>query len=298
LPVHCHPATAFNPTEKESVLRTRGQSATYWIGISWTRRLKSSHNKAPNLLDAAIIHWIGCIPWKIPTQKSHHINSAGDREGMTTDRQMAMMYADQEAVITALHAIGDHDLADRLERCAAVRRERRHGDGWPRVCRSLACAWCRRPMIRAWWFGMSGWTAEATMWSLAVIPLHPSAGLSDAVRRLRRGLRDVRDRRARQSRRWRDVCCAGMIGGDHAALVMIIHEAIDRHEVQDVLHHRWPDVVVKSLEREEPAVAMSPVDAADLGRCRRGIEPLRIVIMPQGDRQVAAPMIEPMPVLV
>ena len=87
-------------------------------------------------------------------------------------------------------------------------------------------------------------------------------------------------------------CLAGMIDGDHAALVMIIHEGIDRREVEDVLGHRWPDVVVKGLEREEPMVAMSPGDATDLGRCRRGIEPLRIVIMPQRDRQIAAPVVE------
>ena len=42
------------------------------------------------------------------------------------------------------------------------------------------------------------------------------------------------------------------------ALVMITHEGIDCWEVQDVLRHRWPDVVVKSLEHEEPTVAMLP----------------------------------------
>jgi hypothetical protein len=52
-----------------------------------------------------------------------------------------------------------------------------------------------------------------------------------------------------------------------------------------VLCRRWPDVVVKGLEQEEPAVAMTAEDAADLGRCRRGVEPLRIVVMPQYDRQ-------------
>ena len=90
-----------------------------------------------------------------------------------------------------------------------------------------------------------------------------SAGLPDAVRRLRRGLRDVRDRMARRQRRWREVCFAGMAGGDGTALVMITHEGVDRHEVEDVLRRRWPDVVVKSLEQEEPAVAMTA------GRCCR-----------------------------
>jgi hypothetical protein len=43
---------------------------------------------------------------------------------MTTDHQMAMMYATQHEVITALLSIGDPDLADRLERCVTARRER------------------------------------------------------------------------------------------------------------------------------------------------------------------------------
>jgi hypothetical protein len=55
---------------------------------------------------------------------------------------------------------------------------------------------------------------------------------------------------------------------------------------------------MKSLEQEQLAVAMSPNDAADLGRCHRGVEPLRIVVMPQQDRQVASGGVEPMRVLV
>jgi hypothetical protein len=127
---------------------------------------------------------------------------------------------------------------------------------------------------------MCRWSAEAATSSLAIIPMHSSAGLPDAVRRLRRGWRDVRDRMARHRRSWRDVGCAGMAGGDGIALVLISHEGVDRHEVETVLRRRWPEVVVKEPEQEEPTVAMSPSDAADLGRCRRGVEPLRIVVMP------------------
>jgi hypothetical protein len=36
---------------------------------------------------------------------------------MTTDHQMAMAYAAQQEVITALQVIGEPDLAGRLERC-------------------------------------------------------------------------------------------------------------------------------------------------------------------------------------
>jgi hypothetical protein len=154
-------------------------------------------------------------------------------------------------------------------------------------------------MIRSWWAGMCQWSGAATTSSLAIIRLHLSAGLPDAVRRLRRGLRDVRDRTARCRNLWRDVSFVGMAGGDGTALVLITHEGVDRHEVEDVLHPRWPDAIVKSLEREEPIVAMSPTDAASLGRCRRGVEPLRVVVMPQKGRQVIiSPMIEPMQVIV
>jgi hypothetical protein len=212
---------------------------------------------------------------------------------MTTDRQMAKAYAVQEEVIAALRSIGDLNLAERLEDCTTTRLARHSRSGWPHICRSAACVWCRRPMMRAWWNGIRQWTAEATTRSLAITPLHLSAGLPDAVRRLRRGLRDVRDRMARHKRQWREVSFAGMAGGDHMAWVLVSHQDIDRREIENVLRHRWPDLVMKSLENEEPGVAMLPGDAAALGRCRRGVEPLRIVIMPQHDRQIASPHVAP-----
>jgi hypothetical protein len=74
---------------------------------------------------------------------------------------------------------------------------------------------------------------------------------------------------------------------------------VDQREVEAVLRRRWPDVVVKTLEQERPAVAMTAQDAADLGSRRRGVEPLRIVVMPQHDRQaITVPVVEPMPVVV
>jgi hypothetical protein len=94
---------------------------------------------------------------------------------------------------------------------------------------------------------------------------------------------------------------AGLMGGDHKALVMISHQDVDRCEVMEVLRGRWPDVVVKELEREEPAWSMMADDAADLGNRRRGVEPLRIVILPQRIQRVAiAPtrVIAPMPLVV
>lgn len=93
---------------------------------------------------------------------------------------------------------------------------------------------------------------------------------------------------------------AGLLGGDHKALVMISHQGIDRREVLEILHPRWPNVLVKELEQEDPTWTMTPDEAAVLGSRRRGVEPLRIVIMPQKVQRVTVaptPVIEPMPVL-
>ena len=72
---------------------------------------------------------------------------------------------------------------------------------------------------------MCQWTAGATA-SLAILSIE-----RDGVPRLRRGLRDVRDRMVRRSRRWCNVCFAGMAGGDGTALVLVSHEGLDRYEV-------------------------------------------------------------------
>jgi hypothetical protein len=90
-----------------------------------------------------------------------------------------------------------------------------------------------------------------------------------------------------------------MAGGDGTALVVISYGDTDRGEVLDALCRRWPDVVLKNLDQEIPTSAMAAKDAAELGRSRRGVEPLRIVIMPQHDLPLAtSPIIEPMPILV
>jgi hypothetical protein len=200
---------------------------------------------------------------------------------MTTERDMDMAYIAQQEVIAALCEIGDPDLTARLQRCMSARQQRHYGDGWPYSCRSSACFWCRRAIIRGWWSGIRYWSEAATTSSLAIIRMRPPAGLPDAVRALRRSLRDVRDRTARRFRRWRTVSIAGLVGGDHRALLLISHEGVERREVIDVLRRRWPDVALKDPENEEPVWAMTPDDAADLGSRRRGVEPLRILVMPQ-----------------
>jgi hypothetical protein len=156
-------------------------------------------------------------------------------------------------------------------------------------------------MIRGWWAGIRYWSETAAVSSLVVITMAPPAGLYDAVIRLRRGLRDVRDRTARHWKRWRSVSFAGLMGGDHKALIIVAHQGVDRREVLDVLRQRWPSVVLKDLEQEEPTWVMTAYDAADLGSRRRGVEPLRVLVMPQKITRVTiAPVrvIEGMPVVI
>ena len=124
---------------------------------------------------------------------------------------------------------------------------------------------------------MCQWSSARTS-SLTIIPALSPVGLFDAVLRLRRGLRD-----------------------DHRALIMVAHQGVDRREVLEVLGRRWPDVVVKGLEQEEPAWTMSVHDAAGLGSRRRGVEPLRIVVLSQKIMRVTVaqvPVIEPMTIVV
>jgi hypothetical protein len=221
---------------------------------------------------------------------------------MTTQHEMEMAYTVQQEVIATIYGIGDSDLADRLQRCMTARLKRHYGDGWPYSCRSAACYWCRRAKVRGWWEDMRYWSETATRSSLAIISIRSSAGLQNAARRLRRGLRDVRDRTARRFRRWRTVSFAGMIGGDHRALMLISREGVGRDEVGDLLGRRWPSVILKDLAQEEPAWAMTPEDAADLGTHRRGVEPMRIMVMPQKITSVTvAPTdltLAPMPIIV
>ena len=98
---------------------------------------------------------------------------------------------------------------------------------------------------------------------------------------------------------WREVGFAGMIGGDRRAMVMVSHQGIDRREVLDVLQRRWPDVLIKKPAREEPTWEMLPADAAELGRCRRGVEPMRLTVMPQHERKASiSSLVGSMPALV
>jgi len=79
---------------------------------------------------------------------------------MTTQLEMEMAYVAQAEVIATLYEIADPDPAARLERRMTARQQRHYGDGWPYSCRSLACFWCRKAMIRGRWYGMREWSQQ------------------------------------------------------------------------------------------------------------------------------------------
>ncbi len=200
-------------------------------------------------------------------------------------RRSAEVAAAQVRVISALRATGDLHPADRLARCMQARGARRRGDGWPWTCGSAGCAWCGRALARRWWLGFVQWAMEEeddAAVSHAVLPARLCPGdLRAAVARLRRACRDVRDRTARRNRRWCDVALAGMVTGDGTALLLIRHAGVERMEIAGVLRRRWPGSVVGDVGAKSPSWTFTTGESAELARARRGVEPLRIVVLPR-----------------
>lgn len=223
---------------------------------------------------------------------------------MTTHRQMAEMVTMQQWVIAVLRRSGDEHVADRLERCLGARVDRQSADGRPWTCRSAGCAWCGKTLFRRWWSGILHWiTADGDPVSLAILPVsHGPGELRAAVARLRRACRDIRDRAARRHAPWRRVAVAGLALGQGTAWLLIRHPGVARSAIVEGLHGRWPGGTLQHASAKPPCWHMSVEDAAELGRTRRGIEPLRVVVLPQrvsertrsGDQP---PWAEPMPVV-
>jgi hypothetical protein len=135
--------------------------------------------------------------------------------------------------------------------------------------------------------------------TLAIIPIPWEAGsLRIAVRRLRRALRDFRDRMARRSGRWRGVCLSGLVIGNKTAMVVFDGGAVDRIELSRAVRRRWTNATVLNLTDQEPSAEMTVSDAIELAMLRRGVEPLRLLVLPQRDLTDHVPFIEPMPVVV
>ena len=217
---------------------------------------------------------------------------------MTTRHEMAVATVTQYRIACGLEQAGEPSLAARLRRCATARRGRHCMGGWPWTCRSVACVWCRQPIIRRWWAGMVEWRSPHAL-ILAVIPVSWSAGsLRVAVRRLRRALRDLRDQMARRSGRWRGVCLSGLVTSHGTAMVVFDRGTVDRAEFVKAVQRRWAGATVTDLTDQAPSSEMTLRDAIELAALRRGIEPLRLLVLPQRDPILPTmTIIDPMPVI-
>ena len=102
------------------------------------------------------------------------------------------------------------------------------------------------------------------------------------------------------------VTAALLATGDGTAFVFVRHPDFARQEVAAILRKRWPTAAVLEVGALEPSWRMSTEDAAELARVRRGVEPLRIVVLPQQAADAVAPhligvnaapmAVEPMPI--
>jgi hypothetical protein len=72
-----------------------------------------------------------------------------------------------------------------------------------------------------------------------------------------------------------------MATGDGTALLLIRHAGIGRAVIADALRRRWPDALGGDVGAASPSWTFTTRDAAELARARRGVEPLRIVVLAQ-----------------
>ena len=89
---------------------------------------------------------------------------------------------------------------------------------------------------------------------------------------------------------------AGLLSGSDLIL-LVQHRGIFREALWDVLETRFPEAIITTPGVIEPSSAMSVEVAAALARRRRGIEPMRIVILPQWVASVREDWAEPMPIV-
>jgi hypothetical protein len=118
--------------------------------VSQKPRLKTPRNRvvdAPDLNDLVNHPLDRLQSVENPGSEVRATRITQEAEAMTTERQMAMMYAAQQEVIALLDKTGVRCGDPALN---AMRRERHRGADWPYSCRSAACVWCRRPTMRGW----------------------------------------------------------------------------------------------------------------------------------------------------
>lgn len=185
--------------------------------------------------------------------------------------------ADQQAaVVEALRGVKCNDVATRLQRCMTARLARR-GDvtaarTWGFRCGKAGCSWCSRQWCHRAWRTCLRWGRGLGQRSLVMVPLpHQPGSLQNAVKKLRRSLRDVRDHEAEANRRWLAVGMGGVVVGD-AAWLVVIHPRVDRQGIERVLRRRWFAARVSADLSSALPFEFTTSDLAELALARRGGE--------------------------
>ena len=201
---------------------------------------------------------------------------------------MAAAVERQAEVIAALRSVEHGDVANRLARCMSVHVSRRADPAaariWPWRCGLAGCVWCGRTHQNRAWGACLRWGRGLAARSIVVIPLpHRPGELRDAIKAVRRALRDARDTESSKSRRWLDVGFGGVTVGDSVWLVAL-HDRLDRQELARVLRRRWPSAQVSADMSAPLPFGFTTSDLAELGLARRGAaEPTKVTV---GLRQV------------
>lgn len=227
---------------------------------------------------------------------------------MTTRQETRILIEASHQTVTVLREIGATYVAERIERCRVARRQRVHGQRhW--TCRGAGCPWCVRALIARWERNLFDAVGYGPSVSTVVFHVAENDGdLRDAVRTVRRTLRDMRDRAGRRDRAWRALGVAGMLvptATGRVVLLRVRHDRLSHDQVAKIFERRWTDVTVSiaSSAPSVPTIKLSLPDRVALALLRRGVEPLRIVVAPQRQplsklRHRQNVFVPPMPILV
>ena len=81
-------------------------------------------------------------------------------------------------------------------------------------------------------------------------------------------------------------------------MVVFDRGTVDRAEFVKAVQRRWAGATVTDLTDQAPSSEMTLRDAIELAALRRGIEPLRLLVLPQRDPILPTmTIIDPMPVI-
>lgn len=197
------------------------------------------------------------------------------RAARSTEAATTISEVEQARIIARAFSSGECWLAERLTDCQRARlwrtRETRYR------CRSAACHACRRAAMTRWWNAIvSAWAGDRSTAVQMSGLIWPNEGVPAA--RLRRQLRDWRDGLARSQPLFAALGMAGFFTGEHAHLV-VQHSGLHRDVLLHALGSRWD---VRAISMQAGLSTCLEVDhAIQAGTLRRGVEPIRIFVMPQ-----------------